>query len=278
LKQLLSFCCLYFFAVTLTYSQNKWFINGSLGPSNYVGDLQDKQLAFRGMKLNGSVGATYQFTPHFSTNLSFSLLKIGASDSKNGPKWVYRNLSFESMLFETAVTGEFDLINIEEADDGNLINENPRQFTPYLFAGIGLFHFNPYTYDQSGKQVYLQPLHTEDQNKAYSLWQVCLPFGIGAKYSVTNNFRISAEFNLRKTFTDYLDDVSQHHYADSAVLLQKYGPESASLSYRADEIPNTPYKFYGYRGNPSRKDDYYTIVIKATIQLFTHNPKFYYPH
>lgn len=278
MKQLLIFCCLYFFAVTLTYSQDKWFLSGGLGVSNYAGDLQDRQLTFKGMKMNGSVTGTYQFTPHFATNLSFSLLKVGASDSKNGSKWVYRNLSFETMLFETAVTGEFDLINIEEPDDGNYVDNNPSNFTPYLFAGIGLFHFNPYTYDQSGKKVYLQPLHTEDQSKAYSLWQFCIPFGIGAKYSVTDNFRLSAEFDLRKTFTDYLDDVSQHQYADTVLLLQKYGQQSASLSYRADEIPNSPYKFYGYRGNPSKKDDYYSIVVKATIQLFTHNAKFYYPH
>jgi hypothetical protein len=263
--------------VTLTYSQSKFSVNGALGPANYVGDLQDKQFALHGMKLNASFGASYQFTPHFATNLSFAFLKIGASDSKNGPKWVYRNLSFGTMLFETAVTGEFDLINIEEPDDGNSMDNNPKRFTPYLFAGVGLFHFNPYTYDKSGKQVYLQPLHTEDQIKAYALWQFCIPIGIGVKYALTDNFRLSAEFNLRTTFTDYLDDVSVHQYADSAMLFQKYGPQSASLSYRADEIPNTEYKFYGYRGNPSKKDNYYTVIVKATIQLFTHNPKFYYP-
>ena len=277
MKRLLCFCCLYFLAATITYSQNRWFVNGGLGPANYVGDLQDKQFALRGMKLNGTAGLSYQVAPHLYTNLSFSLLKVGATDAKNGPKWMYRNLSFETMIFETAVTGEYDLIDIEEPDDGNYVDNNLNNFTPYLFAGVGVFHFNPYTYDISGKKVYLQPLHTEDEAKAYSLWQICLPLGIGAKYAITKNFRVSAEFSFRKLFTDYLDDVSRHSYPDTTVLLQKYGPESASLSYRADEIPSSPYKFYGYRGDPTKKDNYYSLVVKATIQLFTHNPKFYYP-
>jgi hypothetical protein len=262
----------------MCYSQNKWFINAALGPSNYVGDLQDKHFATKNMKMNGSVGATYQFTPHFSTNLSVSLLKIGASDSKNGPKWMYRNLSFKSLIFETAITGEFDLINIEEPDLGNDMDNNPRQFTPYLFGGVGFFHFNPYTYDTSGKKTYLQPLHTEGEIQPYALWQFCVPVGIGAKYAITDDFRVAVEFSFRKTFTDYLDDVSRHQYADTAMLRQKYGAESAALSYRANEIPNSPYKFYGYRGEPSKKDDYYSIVVKATLQIFTHRPKFYYPH
>jgi hypothetical protein len=128
---------------------------------------------------------------------------------------VLPNLNFQSSLFEASVTAEYDLIDITEPDDGNFIDNNPRKFTPYAFAGLGMFHFNPYTHDQAGKKVYLQPIGTEGQLTPYPLWQICLPYGLGVKYAISNNFLVSAEFNLRKTFTDYIDDASIHHYPDS---------------------------------------------------------------
>ena len=228
------------------------------------------------MQFSGAAGISYQASTHFTGNFNLTMGKLSAFDRNNGPKWYYRNLNFQSSLFEAAFTAEYDLINITEPNDGNLIDNNPRRFTPYAFIGVGLFHFNPYTYDLAGKKVFLPPIGTEKGNPRLLLWQVSLPYGIGLKYAVSQTFLISAEINLRKTFTDYIDDVSIHHYLDTAELLATHGQEAASLSYRADEIPNTKYQFWGYRGNPERKDGYYTFLLKASIQIFTKRPKFYY--
>jgi hypothetical protein len=267
--------CFFFLTVSAAYTQSQWFATVGVGPINYCGDLLDKHFTFKEMKLSGMAGITYQSSHHYSVNFSLMQGKIGASDSKNGPKWFYRNLSFESNIFEVAVTGEYDLFDIAQIG-GAFADQNTNKFTPYLFAGLGIFHFNPYTYDISGNKVYLQPLGTEGETTPYSLWQVSIPFGIGAKYRVSNTVILSGEISFRKTFTDYIDDVSQHQYPDSVALAASHGQEAASLSYRADEIPNSPYKIWGYRGNPNKKDDYYTFTIKASFQLFTHRPKFYY--
>lgn len=243
---------------------------------NYTGDLLDKQFAAKEAKFNGAVGLSYQYLPNLSFNANLMVGKIGAMDIKNGRKWYYRNLSFQTMLYEGTLTAEYDFNDISQPEDA-FNNENPQKFTPYLFAGIGLFHFNPYTYDVSGKKVFLQPLGTEGQATPYSLWQVCFPYGIGGKYAINSTTIISAELSVRKLLTDYLDDVSQHKYPDSAALLASRGPEAAALSYRANEIPNSPYiKQNGYRGEPSRKDGYYSFLVKASFQLFTKRPKFYY--
>ena len=246
-----------------------------LGPINYSGDLQDKNATTKESKFSGMAGITYQSSHHYSVNFSLMQGKLGASDSKTGTKWFYRNLSFQSNIFEVAVTAEYDLINITKIG-GAFADQNTNRFTPYLFAGVGIFHFNPYTYDMSGKKVYLQPLGTEGETTPYSLWQVSVPFGFGAKYLVSSTVMLSAELSLRKTFTDYIDDVSHFHYIDTVLLAATHGQEAASLSYRADEIPNNHYAFYGYRGNPKKNDDYYTFTIKASIQLFANRPKFYY--
>jgi hypothetical protein len=229
---------------------------------NYFGDLQPKAVTTTEMSFGAALGLSYQIIPHLGANFYLTVGSVKASDSKNGEKWKYRNLSFQTEIFEASLTAEYDILDMETP-------EKEHNFTPYIFAGVGIFHFDPYTYDASGKKVYLQPLHTEGETSLYSLSQFCIPFGVGAKYAVSNTVRLSAEFSVRKLFTDYLDDVSQHQYADTTFLLQKYGPESAALSYRANEIPNSPYKFYGYRGNPGKKDGYYSIIIRVSLELFT---------
>ena len=250
-------------------------MDAGVGPMNYVGDLLDKKFTTKEMKYNGSIGISYHFKPHFRGNFYLMAGKIGASDAKNAVKWHYRNLSFETALFEGALTFEYDLKDITQPEN-SFADQNPDKFTPYIFAGLGVFHYNPYTYDLSGKKVFLQPLGTEAQTTPYSLLQVAIPYGIGVRYALNNTMLVSAEFNYRKLFTDYLDDVSQHQFPDTVALLASHGQEAASLSYRADEIPNNPYQFYGYRGNPDKKDGFYSIIIKFSYQLFTHKPKFYY--
>ncbi|MEP6748594.1 MAG: DUF6089 family protein [Bacteroidota bacterium] len=268
--------CLLVFSATVCTAQPEWFANVGIGPINYVGDLQDKRFTTVEMKMNVAAGLSYQATPHFAANFSLMYGKIGATDAKNGAKWVFRNLNFQSSIFEASLTAEADLNDITQFQNG-FTDQNPQKFTPYIFAGVGLFHFNPYTYDPSGKKVYLQPLGTEAQTTPYSLWAFSIPFGIGAKYALNNNILISAEFNVRKTFTDYIDDVSNYHYPDTTALAASHGAEAALLSYRADEIPGNTYNFKdGYRGNPTKKDGYYSFMIKLSYQLFTGTPKFYY--
>ena len=60
--------------------------------------------------------------------------------------------------------------------------------------------------------MYLAPLKTEAETVPYSLWQVSVPFGIGIKYALTENIMIAGEMNIRKAFTDYVDDVSKFSY------------------------------------------------------------------
>jgi Outer membrane protein beta-barrel domain len=279
LKQLPLFLLFFILLAFDCQSQERWgqlYVSGGMGGMNYSGDLQEKAITAGQMRLGGTVGVTYQARPHLAGNFSFTLGSIGATDAKNGPRWVYRNLSFKTVIFEASVTAEYDFINIDQPDDQSFADMNPKRVTPYIFAGLGLFHFNPYTYDLSGKKVYLQPLGTEGQVTGYALWQASFPIGVGVRYALSNTVMLSGEFNFRKTLTDYLDDVSHHQYADTTELLATHGQEAASLSYRADEIANTPYKFYGYRGNPDKKDVYYSFMIKFSYQLFAHRPRFYY--
>jgi len=76
------------------------------------------------------------------------------------------------------------------------------------------------------------------------------------------------EFSQRKTFTDYIDDVSTH-YVDQNILLQVKGPKAVALAYRGDELPNGA----GYprdgeqRGTPKEMDWYYFLGITAEMKF-----------
>src|SRR5205085_6237819 len=108
--------------------------------------------------------------------------------------------NFKSTVLEGSVCAEI-----------NLFEPEVYVSYPYVFAGIGVFHFDPYTYDKENKKTYLQPLSTEGQGlpeypnrKSYKLTQVCLPFGGGWKVNINKRFDLIYEVGFRYLFTDYL--------------------------------------------------------------------------
>ena len=97
--------------------------------------------------------------------------------------------------------------------------------TPYFLVGIAGFHHNPQAqvpseyvlpantaptaFPNAGEWVDLQPLGTEGQNsellstdanfgiKPYSLWQISIPIGIGARYRLADALDISFDISMR---------------------------------------------------------------------------------
>jgi hypothetical protein len=127
----------------------------------------------------------------------------------------------------------------------------------------------------SGNKIFLQPLSTEGQGlsqfpeqKSYKLTQIALGFGFGARYAINDNMNIGVEMLQRKTFTDYLDDVSSI-YVDRNVLLQAKGAKAVEMAYRGDEITGgLPYPNHGeQRGTPSEMDWYYFFGVNFEIKF-----------
>ncbi len=79
-----------------------------------------------------------------------------------------------------------------------------------------------------------------------------------------------AELSFRKTFTDYIDDVS-NTYANPDVLLAEKGSISYQLANRTGEYLNTKpidFKEGKFRDNPDFKDWYGFAGIKLSY-IFT---------
>jgi hypothetical protein len=247
----------------LTHAQ--WNVNLYGGFSNYIGDLQSSK--YTTSQSNGSFGAgvQYDLSGHLSllSNLTYGRISAADGYSKLADLRA-RNLNFESVI------GEWNLLL-----EYNLLDLRVHRLTPYVFGGIALFHFNPYAYDTLGKKVYLRPLSTEGEGlseypnrKPYALTQFSIPFGGGIKFRVSDRVVVAYDIGFRKTFTDYLDDVSTTYVAQN-VLLAERGPEAVEMAYRGNELKDgAAYPAAGtVRGNPKHKDWYYTSGLRVTIAL-----------
>jgi hypothetical protein len=226
------------------------------GFSNYTGDLQPKRFTLVGA--GQSLGATfsYGFSSHFHLRGTLAINRISADDANNPPALRVRNLNFISQVTEGFLAVEYRLFSLPE-----------KRWTPYAFAGAGVFGFNPYVLlGEKEEKVYLQPLGTEGQGlpeypdrSMYKLTQFFVPFGGGLKFLLTDSWILGVEVRLNKTFTDYLDDVSTK-YPLPAPLLRDRGPVAVQLSWRRDEYDGRPFpNNEPIRGEPSKKDWYYQV-------------------
>jgi opacity protein-like surface antigen len=256
-KLLLFVCCLPLMAA----AQNFHF-SARLGAAGYKGELKAKSISLSQMGLLGSLGARYDLSEHLSARTYFTLTSLRGDDKKGTSAMQQRNLNFKSSLFDWELTGQYNIFSLNE-----------RWWTPYLFAGIGLYHFKPFTEDSAGNKTFLKPLSTEGQGftsgrDEYKLTQFSIPFGFGAEYSLNEDMRVGLEMGYRKVFTDYLDDVSTT-YVDQSALFSARGPQAVDLAWRGDEVHNGPYPTAGTaRGNADNKDGYYYIGLTFTMRFW----------
>ena len=252
------------FSATVSKSQNLHFgIFGGL--ANYQGDLVDKY--YPKHQTNGSIGVTvhYELTDKILVRGAFTFARVNGADRYSADDSLKaRNLSFETPISEISLVGEYYFLNLYE-----------HRFSPYVFAGIAGFHFNPYSYNQKGSQVYLRDLSTEGQGlpaypdkKTYSLNQFAVPFGGGLRYALSDNIRIGLELGIRKLFTDYLDDVSTTYPAEADLLAAK-GPDAVDLSYRGDELQggNQLFPSGSQRGGAKYNDMYYFTGLNISLRF-----------
>ena len=254
----------------------------SFGVANYYGDLQNKWFPKYGFKPMGGVMYKYFFNPNLGIRFGMSYASVTAADSLSDvPVKQDRNLRFASNIFEVQGGFELNLIKIEK---------DRSKITPYIFAGLAVFHMNPYTDGMRNEKVYLRSLGTEGQGipvypdrKEYKLTNMAFPLGGGIKLLVGKTFFITAEAGFRYTNTDYLDDVSKS-YVNLETLKAYKGQQAVDLSYRTDELNrwtqdntigsvqapshNTQYPNYNYqRGDSKANDWYYFTNVTVTVYL-----------
>ena len=186
--------------------------------------------------------------------------------------------------FKTTVVEAYGCVEVFPTMFFNQDPENEPRLRPYGLAGIGIFHFNPKgsLTDANGNKTWynLQPLHTEGEgmaeypnSKPYKLTQMNIPIGGGIKYYASDRVNFSMEVLYRKTFTDYIDDVSKN-YIDPKYFA-KYLPAATAAIATQISDKTIPIIFPGMtrwpegtqRGDTKNADTYFSIVARIGIRL-----------
>lgn len=230
-------------------------IGVSFGTAYYLGDINPRK--HFGTRLMPSFGGNYRINLDRRWALKFSLTqsRIEAYDSDSKDPWQQnRNLSFRNDVTEGSLVFE---LNFWEFEIGQAKKYSPA--SPYFFAGLAYYKMKPQGYYNSNWYE-LQPLGTEGQGidnvQYYSTTGLSIPFGVGVKVSVFKIVGFSLEWGMRKTWTDYFDDVSGI-YPDEVVLEDENGDlavyfSDQSLSPQLANGTNNNVQ----RGDPGRKDWY----------------------
>lgn len=242
-----------------------------LGGTNYTGEMTDSR--FTEFNFAGGILLRYNPNYNFSIRGNFFFGKINGDDKNlSDPELRKRNLNFFSPLIEFSGQVEWNILGFDA-----LGKTKRKGFSPYLFAGIGIFKFNPKTI-MNDSTFELQPLATEGQGstplqgrKKYALTQVSIPLGVGVRFRLARQLVVGIEYGPRFTFTDYLDDVSLT-YVNPSILRAQNGEYSDRLSNRSGEEKG-PYDIINQkgqqRGDRKTRDWYnwFGVTLTYTINL-----------
>lgn len=238
-------------------------LSAGVGSATYFGDLCETGDCISARPYF-NLGFNYRFGGRVAARLEGAYYRLSSQDA--GGKNAVRNLSFRSGNVEVAVTGIYEFFSYNK-----FFNQRPL-FSPYLFAGIGFTFFTPRAkYNDSW---YTLPRYdTEGIN--YSQISPIIPFGAGVQIALAPQWDLSLEAGYRKTFTDYLDDVSTVYKANNtftdsrAAALADRTAELGTAAPTYDSNDGEHWNEGHKRGNPDKMDAY--IVIAAKLE-YTINP------
>jgi len=269
----LTFCVLVWAFLSSSALAQRSELGVFAGGAFYLGDLNPSGIF---SQTQPAFGAVYRFnlTTRWALRANALWATVAADDAISGTP--ERNLHFRSRINEFSIQAEINFLTY-------FTGSRNHRFSPFLFAGIGAFTFNPQArvpdmdnpLDRSGRWIDLAPLRTEGQGAmgdgyidfpgVYNTTQLVIPFGFGFKFSLNRTFSLGVEWGMRLTFTDFLDDVSGF-YADPAILTANSG--FAYSGMMADRrLDRTTDPTGTQRGNTNSRDWYSLAGITLTARI-----------
>lgn len=213
-----------------------WDYGGSVGATNYLGDIGGKEKTRRDfvsdMKLsktrwNGGLFARYKWRDKISLKTAFDYMRVTGDDKlSTNPGRMYRNFNFRNDIFALSQTAE--IFFYTDPDLGNTYRYK-NSFRAYVFGGVSGFYTNPKSYYQ-GSWVKMRDYFVEGYE--YKKIVLGIPVGVGFYFTFDKRHRLGFEFNYMKTFTDYIDDISGN-YPSTAPS----DPYTQGLVLRTSELP-----------------------------------------
>ncbi|TVQ11705.1 MAG: hypothetical protein EA361_12350 [Bacteroidetes bacterium] len=259
---------------------------GDLGGADDIGTQGIRDFDFSAVRPAFMLGYRYMLFQNIGItgNLSFGYVsgddKYTEETFRNN-----RNIHFRSPILELSSTVQVYLLRLDRQGARYRSLTGARVagslgLSAYLFAGVGGFYFNPQGYFEGANYTgnipteelpadgwyNLRPLRTEGQGffetrDQYSPFSIAIPFGLGAMIQINRDISIGFQYGFRKTFTDYIDDVSTT-YVDPAIysIIFEDPARVALAEYFANPTNNQLSKNVTapgqQRGNPFNTDAY----------------------
>lgn len=249
-------------------SAQSWEFGGFAGTAGYMGDLNPvKPFEIKNLAYGGQLKRNFDGYWALKLNVAHGKIEASDSDSENA-HFKSRNLSFFSPVTEFSIQTEFNFFNY-------IPSFSRKQYSPYLFFGVGVASFNPKAI-YNGEVYELNAYGTEGQdlNKPYKKYALSMPIGAGIKYNFAGKWTLGGELGYRTAYTDYLDDVSGK-YASNADLAVPGNAAMSNLRMNlADRSPEVgfPRHSAGTQRGDSRKHDTY-LFLGFTISYALFNQK-----
>ncbi len=256
-----------------TYAQQDdfgWRIGYGIGFMNYYGDLSYKiknsakdhylKTKDRGGLAQG-IFLERRLAPGTSFQVNYNFGKFSATDrAYKGSDYYQRALNFETSVKDLSAAFVF------RSDNGFLLGRNA-VIAPYVLVGAGITRFKVfgdlkdengayYDYSDNNEEVELDgDYETELTNLGteleddYRTTVLNIPVGLGLKFGLGPRVSLHLQTDLKYTFTDHLDDVSDAEY--------RVAYDSDVQEYAAR--PNTAYN-ESVRGNDNGLNDIYMFT------------------
>lgn len=176
------------------------------GTSGYIGDL-DLNRVFPAFNLN--YGGYFRY--NFNARVGLRAMIVNGKFSDNGTVENYP-WAFNKNVQDISLQIEINYLKY-------ILGVKNTPFTSYVMAGFGVANFR---YNLNPAEIAMfNPEHNKGNAvKTNSVMTNTLPFGIGFKYTLGKRLGMGIEYQMRKLFTDKLDDLD-----DPLAFIDQQGKE-----------------------------------------------------
>lgn len=198
---------------------------GDLNP-HWIGAYDKAGFSFQlqgGLVLNRFFGIRANFTNGYIRD---------NEENYTGGVHQLRNFSFETSINELSAVAVLN----PQFNNGY---EEPGNFRPYFFTGVGITFLNikrdwsRFDRDYPGWQTWVVPGLLEDSMKRMPTSIITFPVGLGLRYQIGYNLAIFAEFTKRITRNEYLDGFSK---SANRKKNDGFGAVMLGLSFRLQDL------------------------------------------
>jgi hypothetical protein len=257
-----------------------WDYGATLGASNYLGDIGGKEKTRQNFvsdikltQTRWNVGGfvRYRAAGNLSYKLAVDYIRLEGDDKlSSNPGRNYRNFNFKNDIIDLSCTLNYFFYDNNDLGNTYRFRNGMRA---YGFIGAGVFYTNPKTYYRDA-WVATQPYQTEGYK--YKKIVMNIPMGAGFYLTFNKRNRFGFELSYRKTFTDYIDDISGNYPATPPATAYERGLvlRSTQLSRAANPAVYDSHTWGNKRGDPAHKDSYMTINLSYG-RVIRGKPSFY---